>query len=74
MVGKSQLEGCGKWFYIQVESGDKQCPPGSILEHMVRCWNRFLREVMNAPSLGAFKAELDEAFKVPSNLRHSMIL
>ena len=64
MVGKSQLEGCGKWFYIQVESGDKQCPPGSILEHMVRCWNRFLREAVDALSLEVFKARLDGALGI----------
>ena len=26
---------------------------------MVRCWNRLPREVMDAPSLEAFKARLD---------------
>ena len=28
---------------------------------VVRCWNRLSREVVGAPSLGVFKAELDGA-------------
>ena len=28
---------------------------------VVRCWNRLLKEVVNAPSLGVFKARLDGA-------------
>ena len=28
---------------------------------VLRCWNRLLREVVDAPSLEVFKARLDEA-------------
>lgn len=28
LVEWSQPEVCGLWFYVQVEAGDKWCPPG----------------------------------------------
>ena len=27
LAGRSQLESCGQWFYIQVEASDEWCPP-----------------------------------------------
>jgi len=32
LVGRSQPEGCGQWLYVQMETGNEQCPRGVCLE------------------------------------------